>query len=71
MQAKRDRNASGASLRHTQNDIPQTARTPTEARITIAGPILPFGEGCEMPARGIIAPVLLRVGDMVGVVRWT
>ena len=70
MQAKRDWNSPrGTSLRSTQNDIPQTTRTPTEVRITTAGPMLPFGEGCEMPARGIIAPVLLRMGDIVGVVR--
>ena len=69
MQAKRDRNASGASFRNTQNDIPQTARTPTEVRITITGSMPAFGEGCEMPARGIIAPLRLRLGDIVGVVR--
>jgi hypothetical protein len=70
MQAKRDWNAPrGAGLRHTQNDIPETARTPTEKRIMIAGAMLPFDEGCETPARGIIASALLRVGDMVGVVR--
>jgi hypothetical protein len=68
MEAKRDRNARGARLRHIQKDNPATARTPTEVRITIAGDMLPFGEGGEMPARGIIAPALLRVGDMVGVV---
>jgi hypothetical protein len=37
--------------------------------MTTVGVMLPFGEGDEMAARGIIAPALLRVGDMVGVVR--
>jgi hypothetical protein len=72
MQAKRDPNAPKgpvANLRHIQKDIPKTARTPTEVRITIAGDMLPFGEGGETLARGIIAPALLRLGDMVGMVR--
>jgi hypothetical protein len=37
--------------------------------MTTVGVMLPFGEGDEMAARGIISPALLRVGDMVGVVR--
>jgi len=35
----------------------------------IAGDMLPFGEGGATEARAIMAPALLRVGDMVGVVR--
>ena len=57
------------SLRHTQNDIPEVAKTPTEMRTTSAEDMLPFVEGGETAARAIKASALLKEGDMVDVVR--
>ena len=65
-----NRNAPRAtSLRHTQNDIPEVAKTPKEMRMTAVGDMLPFGEGGETAARANKAPALLREGDMVDVMK--
>lgn len=70
MRVERDRNARVVtSLRYTHRNIQEVTKTLTEMRMTSVGDMLPSAEGGETAARAIIAPELLREGDMVDVVR--